>query len=619
MSPFIIYFDKIDEIYSESTFDDDIEKTKKAIYNLLINSVNHHISNEFKNIKEKIDLLTSKEDVLKTKSIGDLINGHLEFFSMDCYNFGREYIDDDISCFSVNKNFNKKSKVKKEFNTLIKNIKSFIQDEQESIKEIIEEGDELLKEEKYLGAYEKYDLAETKAYYWHLNSPVNINHWLVKFQPVDFLEICNEKKHLANYYMQIQRIETKFNSIQELFFNDNLADLQYAINKYEEIITELSCGGDCKFKFCKWKLDSDCDHEETSFIYDHPENLDENLMKKYYYFSKQKLSELTAMIQQKNEQEKIWSFKNENPIKYDSFISQVLEKINNRIIKTNNGEIDFFFKIKFDEFGNNLSGPTDLNSFNISKNSIYNDSFIAEFDNYATSKSTSKITYLFNDETGDVNSTNEIIDYFVPSEEIIEFYCIWSSEMNYVTHEPKNPAFSQKIISDHPYLKDSYGSYKFLTKSINVKEKENHIIEKSILEFESNNGPKYAFYSFLLPGLGTSKVTNGQKGKGKTVNFLLSTAASIALRLYSNIQYDKYLVSTNRNEMNDLYESANMLNKISLGTSIIAASIYVQDIISAFSRGNKNIKKSKLLRTKLKNGKLKIFESKPLLRNFNTD
>ena len=57
-----------------------ILKNKKAIYNLLINSVNHHISNEFKNIKEKIDLLTSKEDVLKTKSIGDLINGHLEFF-----------------------------------------------------------------------------------------------------------------------------------------------------------------------------------------------------------------------------------------------------------------------------------------------------------------------------------------------------------------------------------------------------------------------------------------------------------------------------------------------------------------------------------------------------------
>ena len=69
--------------------------------------------------------------------------------------------------------------------------------------------------------------------------------------------------------------------------------------------------------------------------------------------------------------------------------------------------------------------------------------------------------------------------------------------MNYVTHEPKNPAFSQKIISDHPYLKDSYGSYKFLTKSINVKEKENHIIEKSILEFESNNGQNTLFIHFF--------------------------------------------------------------------------------------------------------------------------
>ena len=102
-----------------------------------------------------------------------------------------------------------------------------------------------------------------------------------------------------------------------------------------------------------------------------------------------------------------------------------------------------------------------------------------------------------NEETGDIDSKNEIIDYFVPSEEIIKFYCIWSSEKKYISHEPKNPAFSQKIISEHPYLKDSYGSYKFLTKSINVKEKQNHIIEKSILEFTSNNGPQYAFYSFL--------------------------------------------------------------------------------------------------------------------------
>ena len=73
------------------------------------------------------------------------------------------------------------------------------------------------------------------------------------------------KKNTLQIIICKYKIETKFNSIQELFFNDNLADLQYAINKYEEIITELS-GGDCKFKFCKWKLDSDCDHEETSFF-----------------------------------------------------------------------------------------------------------------------------------------------------------------------------------------------------------------------------------------------------------------------------------------------------------------------------------------------------------------
>tara|TARA_Y100000589_G_scaffold52402_1_gene43627 strand:+ start:10991 stop:13390 length:2400 start_codon:yes stop_codon:yes gene_type:complete len=619
VSPFIIYFDKIDEVYSENTFDNDIEKKEKKIYNLLVSSVNHHVSSKFENIKESIDLLTSKENTLETESLSQLINEYLEFFSKECYNFGREFIEENISCFSVNKNLDKNSNVKKEFNKLIKNIKAYIQTEKEKIIELIEEGDKLFKEEKYLEAYSKYDFAEIKAYYWNLNIPVNVNDWFVKFSPIDFLEICLEKKHLTTYYIQIQNTKTKINEAKELFQKGSTTDFENAIKKYEEIINELACGGVCKFKFCKWRLDLDCIHDETLLIYDHPKDLDENLMKKYYYESKQKLSELTALLKEKKDKEKIWSFKDENQIKYESFLNQVQEKINSKIIKKNNGEIGFFFKIKFDESGNNLSGPMELDDLNNYSNSIYNDSFIAEFDNYATSKSTSKITYLFNEETGDIDSKNEIINYFVPSEEIIKFYCIWSSEKKYISHEPKNPAFSQKIISEHPYLKDSYGSYKFLTKSINIKDKQNHIIEKSILEFTSNNGPKYAFYSFLLPGLGTSKVTNGQKGKGKTVNFLLSTAASIALRLYSNMQYEKYLVSTNKNEMNDLYESANMLNKISLGTSIIAASIYVQDIISAFSKGNENIKKSKILRTKLKNGRLKILDEKPLQENFNTD
>ena len=110
------------------------------------------------------------------------------------------------------------------------------------------------------------------------------------------------------------------------------------------------CGGVCKFKFCKWRLDLDCIHDETLLIYDHPKDLDEN-NEEYYYESKQKLSELTALLKEKDK-EKIWSFKDERPIKYESFLNQVQEKINSKIIKNN--EIGFFFKIKFDESENNL-------------------------------------------------------------------------------------------------------------------------------------------------------------------------------------------------------------------------------------------------------------------------
>ena len=618
VSPFIIFFDKINEVYSENNLDNDIKKIEKEIYTLLVSSVIHHVSAKFKNIQEKINLVSSNEDTYAVESIGQLLNEYVDFFLMDCNNFGRTYVEDEISCFSVNETFNKRSNVKKEFNKLIRNLKAFVQEEQKKIETYIDEGDEFLKNKKYLEAYLKYESAEIKAQYWHLNSPIKTEYWLDEFQPHFFLEICLEKKHLSQYYIQMKNIENKFDEARSLIIKGDQLNILNAINKYEEIAYELSCEDICKFKFCEWRNESECNHDKTTWVYDHPENLDKNLMIKYYYFSKQKISELTAVLKQKEDQERIWSYKDEKPEKYDSFLNQIQAYINNKIIKKNNGEIEFFFKIKFDELGNNLSGPMDLDSFNTKKNSIYNDSYIAEFDNYSTSKSTSKIIYSLNENTGEYDSSNEIIDYFVPSEEIIKFYCTWSSEKKYIDHHPKNPGFSQKIIYDHPYLSDSYGSYKLLTKAINIEDK-NNVIEKSILEFKANNGPKYAFYSFLLPGLGTSKVTNGQKGKGKTINFLLATAASVGLRIYSNIQYDKYLNATNKDEINDLYDSANMFNKISLGTTIIAASIYIQDIISSFSKGYENIKKSKLLRTKLKDGRLKILDLKPLQPSLNTD
>ncbi len=105
-------------------------------------------------------------------------------------------------------------------------------------------------------------------------------------------------------------------------------------------------------------------------------------------------------------------------------------------------------------------------------------------------------------------------------------------------------------------------------------------------------GPLCAINSMVFPGWGTTKVSYGKKGWGRSLSFFSTLLIAIVSNNYSNSQYDAYL-----NEKNDLslmnkhYKNANLSHKVALISGGISASIYLNDVIWVFSKGIKNKKR----------------------------
>jgi len=120
-------------------------------------------------------------------------------------------------------------------------------------------------------------------------------------------------------------------------------------------------------------------------------------------------------------------------------------------------------------------------------------------------------------------------------------------------------------------------------------------------------GPEAVLLSALLPGLGTNKVTYGKKGTARMTYFLLAAGVGVFSKIYSDMQYNKYLgINSNQNESDQAYNTANTYHKLALVWGGVAASIYVYDLIWVFAKGCKNVKQTKNLRKKLKEGPIKI-------------
>lgn len=202
----------------------------------------------------------------------------------------------------------------------------------------------------------------------------------------------------------------------------------------------------------------------------------------------------------------------------------------------------------------------------------------------------------------------EKFGYCGKSSGVLSFYLSWETTSHILKYghnkvskySESNSTVESYLDKKHPLIK---GNYKYSKSSIVFNKEKTETIQ--ITDFHTR-GPANALFSLVIPGSGSLLVSYGKKGWSRFTWFLISSGVGIGSKYYSNKQYRSYLDATNQTDIDTYYSNANILNKIAIISGGVSVSIYLYDIIWAFSKGCKNIKDSKLIRKQLRKGPVVI-------------
>ena len=283
----------------------------------------------------------------------------------------------------------------------------------------------------------------------------------------------------------------------------------------------------------------------------------------------------------------VFPYRVTNKMDFNSFQNYLLKDINALTKKNKQGFLNYNCLIAFDTLGNNLTAIKNISS---------------SLSDYATSLPTLAWS-------GILKPSGEG-GYFLASSDTLSFDAKWNTaKYSYKSTskglvqknlQQQNLSSVANFIAKQQY---NYGKYHVVVKN---KEFNNQSYADINLVKYKTVGPEATFLSLLMPGMGTLKVTYGQKGWGRFTWFLLSSGVAAGAKYYSDDQYAKYMGATNQTDIDIFYEKANLSNKIALVAAGLSATIYVSDIIWVFTKGVKNKKSSKLLRKQLKLGPVQI-------------
>jgi tetratricopeptide (TPR) repeat protein len=268
---------------------------------------------------------------------------------------------------------------------------------------------------------------------------------------------------------------------------------------------------------------------------------------------------------------------------------------------------------------------TFLNNLMNSASAIGNLGFTAviKFDLQGNNQSTQKINYISKKELSDHIPSNlfanipppRIQSSFISTRDEVNFNLTWKTKRivavvrNQKT-EIENEDYSTSIFNNRIRQYINGQSYKNGVYRFEVVQKKLNSINYQDLRlssFASNTGPENCFYSFVMPGWGTRRVSDGKNGSHTTAFFIISTAISIGSKIYSGQLYRKYQNDPAHDEK--FYRKAEVSNKLFLVTGGISAAIYLTDIIHVFERGIRNDIKCRPLKESLKKGSVVLINS----------
>ena len=301
-----------------------------------------------------------------------------------------------------------------------------------------------------------------------------------------------------------------------------------------------------------------------------------------YEPAKVKLKELNTLIVFLEERKtKTYNYRLDYSSEYNQLYKELKGDVLKRSAITKKGEAVFSYNISFDTIGNNKSSI----EFNSISDGILKDNLLG-YNNY-------KI------------KAPEKNDYFVFSKSTIAIKSDWNSKNTTVKSRFKGEKYQDIPQSERSkistYLNGfnfKHGDYRFLINTVNYNDEKT--VQIKTLNYKVKGGPGSVFYSILIPGLGTIKATYGEKGRGRTAFYLVSTGIAFASKLFSDQQYSLYLGATEQNEIDDYYNNANAANKSFIIFSGLSATIYVYDVFWVLSKGFKNVSQSKENRKKMR-------------------
>jgi tetratricopeptide (TPR) repeat protein len=272
---------------------------------------------------------------------------------------------------------------------------------------------------------------------------------------------------------------------------------------------------------------------------------------------------------------KVYSYKSIIPYEFSKISNLILTNLNNYTSYNSSGIQNFSFNLNFDTIGKN-------------------ESFYKINTSTTPSTLSSDLIYLKNLTL----SPPSLKGFYVKSKDEFNIDLSWSTnnvkfKSNHkITKQIKGEKCSSssiyKFINSQDY---EYGIFTFEVKNKILNSTKYSDI--NLVDYRNNTGVSAVFYSMLLPGWGTLKATQGQKGVGRMVAYIISTGLG-ALNL-SNALRDTQPTTTISNSMITSY--------VFFG---IASTIYVYDFFHVFIRGCKNNAKSRELNRQLKRGPIEV-------------
>ncbi len=281
-------------------------------------------------------------------------------------------------------------------------------------------------------------------------------------------------------------------------------------------------------------------------------------------------------------------------------ITQGIEQMLNRYIdEYEKGEIKGIATIKVDTDGENISS-SHFQQFQLTSDT--SDWLLGEFTHLIT-------TLLYSSSVLPAQKEKILVN----AETNIPIELWWNSDVLKFKIASKELKKTKTIFERVPMLDSLLASYETPIGSYKMKTKNKKFNSLSFADISLSKysyvGPEAMLYSMLLPGAGTMAATQGKKGIGTMSTFIIFGTGTVI----SYLQSQKMAAKAQNFSKNSEEYKKYMLNSQlwQLGTSIgigICGVIYISDIFYALSKGINNYKTSRSLRTKIKEGPIKLQE-----------